>query len=291
MLSYVYEVLTLVAIFAIGSLGLALIVSQAGMLSLAHGASIGLGAYAFSLLAVTAGWPPAAALLAAIVILGLSGGVIAYFSCELDEEQFAVTTLAINILIVNILINWTGLTQGSYGISQIPRLTIFAFGATRIEFLVLCSVAAVVSYAFMQRLAVSEFGTLLRASAVQKDVVEALGASVLSLRVKAVTAGSAAAGLAGALFAMHSGYIAPQLFELHLSILLLAMVVVGGGISMAGAVFGAAILVLIPEVLRFAASSAASAGPLRQIVFGSLLLAVIFFQAHRRSRRAMSDKS
>ena len=291
MLSYVYEVLTLVAVFAIGSLGLALIVSQAGMLSLAHGASIGLGAYAFSLLAVTAGWPPAAALLAAMVISGLIGGVIAYFSCDLDEEQFAVTTLAINILIVNILINWTGLTQGSYGISQIPRLTIFGFGTTRIEFLVLCTVAAVVTYAFMQRLAASEFGTLLRASAVQKDVVEALGASVLSLRVKAVTAGSVAAGLAGALFAMHSGYIAPQLFELHLSILLLAMVVVGGGVSMAGAVFGAAILVLIPEVLRFVASSAASAGPLRQIVFGSLLLAVVFFQAHRRSRRAMSGKS
>ncbi|MGE0736625.1 MAG: branched-chain amino acid ABC transporter permease [Alphaproteobacteria bacterium] len=281
MLNYVYEVATLIAVFAVGSLGLAVIVGQAGLMSLAHGAFIGVGAYVYGLLSVAAGVEPLIALVAAIAITSVVGAFLAYAASGLDEEQFAVTTLAFNVLIVSILTNWAELTRGSYGIAQIPRVSILGFGESRIEFLIVSAALAAGTFFFMQFLVKSGFGTLLRASAFDKDMVESLGSSVRRLRVGAFAVGCAAAGLAGALYAMHSGYIAPQLFELHMSILILAMVIIGEGRAMIGAVMGASILILIPELLRFAAFSAASAGPLRQVIFGGLLVTVVFVSAMR----------
>lgn len=286
MLSYVYEVATLAALFVVASLSLAIIVSQAGLLSMAHGAFVGLGAYAFSL-AATSGWHPALAAVAAIAFAAVVGTVLAYFASGSDEEQFAVITLAFHILVVNILTNWASVTKGAYGIAQIPRLTLFGFGEDRVHFLVFCIVIAAAMFWLMQRLAHSGFGALLRASAVDKDMVEALGSSSQRLRIAAFAIGCAGAGLAGSLFAMHAAYIAPPSFELHLSILILAMVIVAAGRAMIGPVIGACIMIVIPESLRFLAFDAASAGPLRQVIFGLILVVVVFgrsWQAHRGAR-------
>ena len=106
---------------------------------------------------------------------------------------------------------------------------------------------------------------------------------MLLLRVAAFALGSAGAGLSGALFAMHWGYISPELFHLHLSLLILAMVIVGGLQTTQGAAVGALILILVPEALRFVAFDPVSAGPLRQFVFGLLIVGAVFFR-YRGSR-------
>jgi branched-chain amino acid transport system permease protein len=291
MLSYVYEVATLAAIFVVGSLSLAIIVSQAGLLSMAHGAFVGVGAYTFSLMA-TSNWHPVTAVCTAVIVTALLGAVLAYFASGSDEEQFAVITLAFHILVVNILTNWASVTKGAYGIAQIPRVTVLGFGEGRVDFLLVCIVIAVAIFLLMQWLATSGFGTLLRASAVDRDMVESMGSSVQRLRIIAFSIGCAGAGLAGALFAMHAAYIAPQSFDLHLSILLLAMVIVATGRSMIGPVIGAGIMIIIPESLRFVAFDAASAGPLRQVIFGAILVVVVFgrsWQAHRQAALRGSD--
>jgi ABC-type branched-subunit amino acid transport system permease subunit len=141
-------------------------------------------------------------------------------------------------------------------------------------------------FLLMQRVAGSGFGTLLRASAVDKDMVESLGSSVQRLRIAAFSIGCAGAGVAGSLFAMHAAYIAPASFDLHLSILLLAMVIVATGRSMAGPVIGACIMIVIPESLRFVAFDAASAGPLRQVIFGAILVIVVFARSWHSQRGA-----
>ncbi len=285
MLNYAYEIATLMAIFVVAALGLALIVSQAGLLSLCHGASVGLGAYAYAILSTQLGWPPAAAVVIGIILPAVVGFLLSYFGFEFDEEQFAVATLAFNVLFVNILINWTSLTGGLYGISQMPRATLLGDDTPRLEFLLICIVATALVYIFLSWVSASGFGTLLKAAAHERAVVEALGSSVIRLRMTAVAIGSAIAGLSGALYAMHTSYIAPQIFELHLSILLLAMVMIGAGGTMAGTAIGAALLVLIPELLRFIVTSPSSAGPIRQIVFGSLLLTVVFLGAWRKAHQ------
>lgn len=285
MLSYVYEVATLAAIFTVASLSLAIVVGQAGMLSLAHGAFVGLGAYAYALTA-TSGGHSVFAMLAAILFAAVVGTVLAYFASSSDEEQFAVITLAFHILVVNIVTNWAGVTNGSYGISQIPRLTLLGLGEDRIDFLIWCIGIAAAMFWLMQRLANSGFGALLRASAVDKDMVESLGSSSQRLRIAAFAIGCGGAGLAGSLFSMHAAYIAPPSFELHLSILILAMVIVTAGHSMVGPVIGACIMIVIPEALRFVAFDAASAGPLRQVIFGAILVVVVFMRSWTVQRGA-----
>lgn len=282
---YVYEVATLAALFVIASVSLNLVVARAGLLSLSHGALVGIGAYIYAVLAVNYAMPPFAAILIAILGAAAVGSLLAATSVGLDEEQFAVTTLAFNLLATNILVNWTALTNGAYGIAQIPRFEISGFGASQLTFLFICIVIAILVYWFFKTVSESGFGTLLLASAFDRHMVESLGANVLLLRVAAFALGSAGAGLGGALFAMHWGYISPELFNLHLSILILAMVIVGGAQTMRGAAIGAMILILAPEALRFAAFDPVAAGPLRQFVFGLLIVAAVFIR-YRSSRSA-----
>lgn len=280
---YVYEVATVAALFVIASVSLNLVVARAGLLSLCHGAIVGVGAYAQAILMVDYGFSPVLALVCSIAIATAIGSLVAAVSVGLDSEQFAVTTLAFNLFATNVLANWTGVTKGAYGIAQIPRIDIAGFGTSQLAFFGVCALAAVVAYWFYKKVSESGFGTILIASAFDRPMAESIGANVLLLRVAAFALGSAGAGLSGALFAMHWGYISPELFHLHLSLLILAMVIVGGLQTTQGAAVGALILILVPEALRFVAFDPVSAGPLRQFVFGLLIVGAVFFR-YRGSR-------
>ncbi len=284
MLIYLYEVATLACVFVIASISLNLIVGQAGLFSMAHGALLGIGAYAYALTTTNGGLSPIAAVAGAIIVTGAIGVLLAVLSVHLDVEQFAVTTLAFHLLVVNVMINWPSLTNGAYGVAQIPRIKI-GIADPQLSLLIVTMLFAIATFFVYRRVARSGFGTLLMASASDPDMVRSLGGRVLLLLVAAFTAGSCGAGLAGALFAMQAGYIAPTLFELHLSVLILAMVILGGGRSVTGAAVGAVILISVPEALRFAAFSPVSAGPLRQVVLGCIIIAAIYVQVQRRSRR------
>lgn len=284
MVSYLYETLALLSIFVIASVSLNVVVGQGGLLSLMHGALIGIGAYVTAILAVQVGMPMAVAGICAIVLTTMLASILAVILVNLDEEQFAVTTLAIHLLIINILTNWKALTRGPYGIAGIPRMELLGIFAPRLEFAILCIILAIGATVLVARLSRTGFFRLMRASAGDAEVVEGLGASVRRLRAVAFAVGGCGAGLAGALYAMHYGYIAPQLFGLHLSILVLAMVVVGGARGTAGAVTGAAILVLLPEALRFAALPVSAAGPVRQVIFGLLLVLAVYLRCGGRPR-------
>ena len=278
MLIYVYELISLACLFVIASISLNLIVARTGLFSLAHGGLLGIGAYLFAIAVLRLGIPPAVAILLSMAGTAFFGALLAAPSINLDEEKFAVVTLSIHLLIVVSLINWVSVTGGAYGIAEIPKLTLLGIDP-QLTFTGLILAITIGTYWFMSRLENSRFGLLLYASAVDPAMVESLGGRVWRLKVAAFAIGSAGAGLAGSVYAMHAGYIAPNLFELQLSVMILAMVIFGGAKSMAGAAIGAIVLTLIPELLRFAAFSTVSAGPVRQIVFGCILVLAVFVHA------------
>lgn len=285
MLIYAYEIAALAGLFVIASVSLNLVLAQGGLFSLMHGALIGIGAYVFALITVDADLHPGLAIVLAVLGTAAFGAVLAMPSVGLDEEQFAVVTLAIHLLIVVVLINWVGLTKGAYGIGGIPKLRLFG-SDDQLSFMILTLALAGAVCWIVRRVERSGFGMLLHAGAVDAAMVQSLGGPVWRLRVIAFAIGSAGAGLAGTLYAMQAGYIAPSQFELHLSVLVLAMVIVGGARRTAGAVLGAVVLIVLPELLRFAAFSAVSAGPVRQIVFGCILIAAVFLHVRRRETAA-----
>jgi branched-chain amino acid transport system permease protein len=284
-LIYVYEVTSLACLFIIASVSLNLVVAQGGLFSLMHGALIGVGAYIFALTVVGAGLHPAIAIVFAVLGTASFGALLAAPSVGLDEEQFAVVTLAMHLLIVVILLNWVSLTKGAYGIAEIPKLQ-FSGSDEQQSFMILTLVLAAAVCWIFRMLERSGFGTLLHASAVDSAMVRSLGGPVWRFRVAAFAIGSSGAGLSGALYAMQAGYIAPSLFDLHLSVLILAMVIVGGAKRMSGAALGAIVLIVLPELLRFAAFNAVSAGPVRQIVFGCILIFAVFVHLRRRGTLA-----
>lgn len=284
MLIYVYELISLACLFVIASVSLNLIVARAGLFSLAHGGLLGVGAYVFAVIVVRLGIHPSAAIILSMCGTALFGALLAAPSLGLNEEKFAVVTLSVHLLIVVVLINWVSLTGGAYGISEIPKLQI-GWLDPQLSFTVLTLVLTVGVYWFMYRLERSRFGVLLYASAVDPAMVESLGGPVWRLKVAAFAIGSAGAGLAGSVYAMQTGYIAPNLFELQLSVMVLAMVIFGGARSTTGAAIGAVVLSLVPELLRFAAFSSVSAGPIRQIVFGCILVFAVFVHVRQSKKQ------
>jgi len=277
----VYEIAALAGLFVIASVSLNIVVAQGGLFSLMHGALIGVGAYIFALSVIKGGMEPVIAIIFAVIGTSLLGALLSAPSVGLEEEQFAVVTLSLHLLIVVIFINWVALTKGSYGISEIPRFHISG-QIDQLSFMIVTLILAFFVCLIFRQMEKSGFGTLLYASAIDSAMVQSLGGNVWHLRVVSFALGSGGAGLAGALYAMQAGYIAPSLFELHLSVMILAMVIVGGAKGMSGAALGAVILIVFPELLRFAAFSTVSAGPLRQIAFGCILIFSVFI--HLRSR-------
>lgn len=281
MISYIYETLTLLSIFVIASVSLNVVVGYAGLLSLVHGALLGAAAYITAIVGLELGAGMLVAVTLAVVGTAALSWALAMVVARLDDERFAVTTLVIHLLLVNLMVNWKAVTRGPYGIAGIPQPQLLGRFEPRLEFAVFAVVLACIVVYGMHRMARTAFSRLLHASASDPDVLEGLGSSVWALRARAFVISGAGAGLAGALYAMHYGYIAPQLFDLHLSILILAMVVVGGARGAVGAAIGAAILILIPELLRFGPLPTELAGPMRQVIFGLLLVAAVYIRGRR----------
>ena len=133
--SYLFHLLIIAVIWSILATSLNLVLGYTGLLSLAHGAFFGLGAYCSALLVTKAGWnfwatiPPAMALAAAFgVLLGV-------LTLRLSGHYFAISTLSFGIVVSLVLEKWDDLTEGPRGISSIPAPTpINLFGAGQIDF-------------------------------------------------------------------------------------------------------------------------------------------------------------
>ena len=169
------------------------------------------------------------------------------------------------------MINWKGLTNGAYGVYGIPMPDI---GPLKIDsdekFFMLASALLALIYFIAVRLVRSRFGRAL--VAVRENELAATAAGINPLRQKgaAFIYGSAAAGVAGALYAHYSSYISPEFFSFNTSLQMVVMVVIGGLGSMPGAIIGALVVTLLPEFLRAFADY-------RLVIYGCLIIVFMLF--------------
>ncbi len=268
---YAFRVVDTVLIFAILAVSMNLITGVAGLLSLGHAAFYGVGAYAAALSATKLGWPMIATVPFAGVCAALLGVAVALPTMRLVSIYFAVATLGIGQMIFVTLLNWVDFTGGPLGIRDIPRpaalgLDLSAPLATYLTCAALCAFAIWV----VHRCTHGYFGNALRALREDDQCAEAMGLDIVRLKIQVFAIACFLAGVAGALWSHTTGFISPADFGFNVSILILAMVVVGGLGSLPGALIGAALLILLPEVLRFA-------GDIRQIAVGAVMFASILF--------------
>jgi branched-chain amino acid transport system permease protein len=268
---YQLRLLNISVIAAIAVIGFNFAFGLAGLISLGHAAFVGMGAYTLAIVTTTLGWSPWAAIPLAITVTTVFAGLIGYPLLRLRGHYLALATLGLNVSFTIVLTNWVGLTGGTNGISNIPDLRIagFAFHNEQrflwlaLVFLAACTVAAVT----LQR---SSLGRAMMAVRDDEIAAEMTGIDVTRVKIIALCLSAALAALAGALFATHVRFVAPEDFNYAHSIVYLAMLIVGGEGTVIGAIIGATLLTFLPEWLRFL-------GTAYLAFFGLMLLAILIF--------------
>ena len=251
--NYWLNLLHLAISFAIVALGINVVLGYAGQLTLAQAAFWGVGAYTSAILMTKAGWSFWPAIVAAFVVAAFFGVLLGIPTLKLTGHYLAMTTIGFGIILQLVLINEIPLTNGSDGITQIPSPW---SGPWELKdsssFFYLAGIMLLLIVWGTIRLKNSRVGRAFLAVRENEMAAETMGIDTTFFKVLAFALAAGLAGVGGSLFASSgSHFISPDTFSFDQSVVLLVMAVLGGSGSAVGAVVGAVLLQLVPEVLRF----------------------------------------
>lgn len=270
---YHIDVLTNIGIFILLAVGLNVVVGFAGLLNLGYGAFFAIGAYSYAMLNIYFGLSFWLGIPISAIISGIFGILLGAPAIRVRGDYLAIVTLGFGEIIRIIFNNLDRLTGGPNGLLGIahPILFDFNFGvqSSPYYYLVLC--LAISALFITNRLSVSRIGRAW--IAVREDEVAASCAGIDTTRVKVLAfgIGASVAGIAGCVFASKQGTVTPDSFDFILSVMILSMVVLGGLGSIKGAILGAMVLTLLPEILRGFALY-------RMLIFGLAMIAIMLFR-------------
>ena len=294
-------------LYVLLALGLNIVVGYAGLLDLGYVAFFAVGAYMYGLLAsphLTDVFPALAAAFpdglhmplwviipAGAGLAGLFGMLLGAPTLKLRGDYLAIVTLGFGEIIrvfLNNLDHPINITNGPKGINQIDSLKVFGLnlgkpltiGSFEIAsvtlyyylFLVLVVASVVISH----RLELSRIGRAWMAIREDEIAAKAMGINTRNLKLLAFGMGATFGGISGAMFASFQGFISPESFTLMESVMIVAMVVLGGVGHLPGVILGAVLLSALPEVLRYVASPLQdmSGGRLDASILRQLLIAL-----------------
>jgi len=262
--NYFYDVAILVGLNAIVCIGLNLLIGYAGQISLGHAGFFGLGAYGSALLSTRYGWPAPAALATAIAGVALIAFIVGRPILRLKGHYLAMATLGFGIIVSIVISTEDRLTGGPDGMSVPPLAWQGLIVAGERVWYWIVGGCLLLAVWLALNLIESPTGRALRALHTSEVAAEVVGIDCARQKVMVFVMSAVFAAVAGGLTAYYSGFIT------H-SVELVTMVVFGGMASTFGALVGATVLTVLPQVLT----------PLRDyemVVYGALLmLTMIFF--------------
>jgi len=270
-----------VAIFAIAISSIVLLTGYSGQISLGHGALMAVGGYAAVLAQIHLHLPYPVTFLVGAAVGALAGFLLGMAAARLRGPYLAGTTLALAVGLPS-LANQFHILGGEQGLSfDVGSAPLWAgkdFSQYRWFFCV-AVVAALVIFWLLRNLLSTRYGRRWRALRANPTAAALAGIDVGEAKVLAFTLSSAVAGLAGSLFAMLLGLVAPLAFTLSLSFTLITGAVLAGVTNLGGSIIGAAVLVAIPELsnavaLRFGGSEKVTAN-LPGVITGVLLITTV----------------
>ena len=270
--------LTIIAlIWVVVTQGTNVMQGYTGYVTIAQGGFMGVGAYVSAILSVRYGWPVWASMAVAPVVTAALALIAGYPSLRVKGHYFAIVTLAYNMVVFIVLLNWISLTGGEAGITRIPRPEPIPtpWGdaidfETRRGFYYVVYAMTLVSSCAAYLLTHSRVGRVLISIRQNEALAESLGISCWRYKLFAFVASATFAGVAGALYAHYVGFINPTPFGVDASLNSILALIVGGSGTLVGPFLGAAIVGFLPEYLRVAETY-------RLIAYGLfLVLATIF---------------
>lgn len=268
--NYHYDVAVLIAINAIVVVGLNLLIGYAGQISLGHAGFFGLGAYASGVLTSGYGWSPLLALATGALLVALLAFLIARPILRLKGHYLAMATLGFGIIVSIVISNESQLTGGPDGMI-VPPLTVFGteiYGAKLWYWIF--AVLLLLAVWLALNLIDSPVGRALRALEGSEVAAQVMGIDTTRHKVLIFVVSAVFAGVTGGLAAHYSEYLTPDKAGFLHSIEFVVMVVVGGMASTFGAVLGAAIMTLLPQLL-------ADLEDWNMVVLGAILMGMMIF--------------
>ena len=247
--SYALTVGIFSGINALTAIGLCILMGYAGQVSLGQAAFYGIGAYVSSILSAHLGLPVVLSVFLAMIVAAIAAMILAVPALRLKGHYLAVATLGFGE-IINVVLNEWG-PGGPSGFGDIPHFGFLGYtvDSTTGYFYLVWGFVAVVMF-FSINIINSRTGRALRAIHDSELACKAMGLNVTALKIKVFILSAVYASLAGSLYAHYMTFISPSSFSLFYSILLLTMVIVGGLTNLWGAITGAVVITVLPELLR-----------------------------------------
>ncbi|QAA94604.1 branched-chain amino acid ABC transporter permease [Pollutimonas thiosulfatoxidans] len=247
---YFVYLLNLVGIFALVAIGLNVLTGSSGQISLGHAGFFAIGAYAAALLSSKFGVPFWLAIPIASILTTFIGALIALPALRLKNLYLAIATLGFGIVAQKMIFEWREVTGGGAGL-EVPIPFFFGISladGSRMTWVIaaVLAVATVAAY----RIVNGRTGRALTMLSESELAAGCLGIDVARYKVIAFAVSAFYTAVAGGLYANLVRYINPESFNVNMSIMFLAMIVIGGMGSVRGAILGAAFYVLMPEAVR-----------------------------------------
>ncbi|MGQ0549004.1 MAG: branched-chain amino acid ABC transporter permease, partial [Armatimonadota bacterium] len=275
--------LNTIGVFAVGAIGISLLTGFAGQISLGHAAFMAIGAYTSWYVTARLGLPFLIALPLAGIIAACFGALVGIPSLRIKGLYLAIATLAFQFITQFVIIH----TAGGMAGNVVPPATLGSLHIrTGTQFYYLLLPIWVLGGVFAANLVRGRVGLALMAVRDRDYAAQVLGVNLLYYKLLAFALAAFYGGISGSLFAHYNNVIGAEHFDILLSIDYIAMIVIGGLTSVWGPHLGAAFVTLLGQTLRFAAPAlvkyvpalSQAATPLREIVFGALLIGLLIWE-------------
>ncbi|MEI6606445.1 MAG: branched-chain amino acid ABC transporter permease [Verrucomicrobiota bacterium] len=290
---YISHLLVMLGIYLLLAYSLNFVTGFGGLIVFCHATFYGIGAYAYALTRLRAGapgsqvtemlwagdWGYLPAVAAAGVAAAVLAGLIGWVSLRFRSDHFIFATLGFQMIVFVVLYNWVELARGPFGIYGIPRPEVFGWVVREPwQYVLLGGFFLLVILPWLFRLYRSPFGLALQTMREDERAARAMGVNTNALALRAMIVAGGVAGVAGALYAGYVTYIDPTSFSLRESIFLVTLLMLGGGGNVKGPLAGAVVMLALPEALRFVGLPDAVAANVREIIYGAMLAALMYWR-------------
>ncbi len=278
-MDYIIHIANFIGFSAILALSLDLVVGYTGLLSLGHAAFYAMGAYTTAILTVRYDVSFFVALVAGILVAMLLALIVGPILSRFRGDYYTLGSLGVTVITTSILLNWESLTNGSLGITRILRPHIFGHSvSTSKEFFLVTIFFIAIVYGCCLLITRSSFGRVLRAIREDEDALKVFGYKTNYYKLAVFVMSAGLASIAGSLFASYLLSIDPTSFTMSESIAVLSMIIVGGLASHRGALLGAIVITVLPELFRFLGLPTVHEAQLRQVAYGLLITLIMVYR-------------
>jgi branched-chain amino acid transport system permease protein len=278
---YVLSQLTFICMYSVATVGLMLLTGYTGQISMGHAAFFAIGAYTSAILSAH-GIPFLLALPAAGIPAAIVGIVIGLPALRLSGLYLAIATMAFSFIVEEVLARWEGLTHGNMGMIVEPASIGPLTFTTETRYYYLTLVVLTLTIFAARNILRSPAGRAMIAIRDSEVASQAMGISLAKFKTMAFAISAFFTGIAGALYAHKISFINPESFTILLSIELLAMIIIGGLGSIHGAIYGAAFVIFLPQLILvtkdYMPAYLAEQTGLESFIYGIMIMLFILFE-------------